>query len=232
MRRFSLFLILLIGLLAIKSGSAVARQGMTTPAAAQTQTQASPTAGSEVMIQSPKPGQTLQGSVPVVVNTTTEGFKSAELNFSYANDTSGTWFLIYQGIQPVTGTMLVLWDTSTITDGDYTLRMVVNFTDGSQQTALVSDVRVRNYTPIETNTPLPLQPTASRAPAVTPQPTIPPTGKPIQPTTVPTSTKPANPAEIGQQDVLQNIATGILVVVGLFILGLLYNAVRMAGRRR
>ena len=184
------------------------------------------------MIQSPKSGQTLQGSVPVVVDTTVEGFQSVELSFSYANDAGGTWFLIYQGLQPVTGTMLALWDTSTITDGDYTLRLLVTFTDGSQKTSLRPDLRVRNYTPVETSTPAPLKPTTAPAPAATLQASPVPTEKPLQPTAAPTLSGPTNPAEIGQRDVLQSIARGVAGVFGLFLLGMLYNAVCRAGRRK
>jgi len=203
-----------------------------TPVAPQPGEASTPAAESAVAIQSPTPGQALQGSVPVVVDTTVEGFKSVELAFSYAYDATDTWFFIYQGLQPVTGTMLALWDTSTLTDGDYTLRMLVSFADGSQKTALVPNIRVRNYSAIETNTPAPVQPTVTRPPAVTQQPTPVPTEKPTQPLSAATATRAINPAEISPQQVLGSIGKGAAAVFGLFALGWLYQAVRKTGRRK
>jgi hypothetical protein len=197
-------------------------------------TQSTQQPGSEIQILSPLPGQALQGNVPVVVNTTTTDFKSVELTFCYFDDPSGTWFLIYQGIQPVTGTMLVLWDTSTITDGDYTLRMVVSFLDNSQKIVLVPGIRVRNYTPVETSTPEPVQPTRTSAPINTAT-LIPthaskieqsPQASPVNQTQI-----PLNPVEVSQTDIYSSIGKGMLAVIGLFCLGLIYNAARTLRRR-
>jgi hypothetical protein len=216
MRRLLILLFFSLGLI-ISSASH--------PSAGLTQSTQQP--GNEVQILSPLPGQALQGNVPVVVNTTTSDFKSVELTFGYNDDPSGTWFLIYQGIQPVTGTMLVLWDTSTITDGDYILRMVVSFMDGSQKMILVPGVRVRNYTPVETSTPEPVQPTETRVPVNTatatlaPIPTQPPQATPVGQTPI----RP-NAAELTQADVFSSVGKGILAVIGLFTLGLIYSAAR------
>lgn len=189
------------------------------------------TPGSAVQIISPKEGQALQGSIPVVVDTTTANFQGVELTFGYMDDPTETWFWIYQGIQPVTGTMLVLWDTSTLTDGDYKLRLQVNYSDGSQRSVIVENLRVRNYTPIETNTPAPPTST-SLAPtntATAPVPAAVQTAAPI-PTQAPASDR-ANPLSISRESVLSSAGLGTLTVFGLFALGLLYHAARTLRRK-
>jgi hypothetical protein len=44
-------------------------------------------------------------------------------------------------------------DTTTLTDGDYSLRLRALLLDGSVQETIVTDLRVRNYTAVPTPTP-------------------------------------------------------------------------------
>jgi hypothetical protein len=44
------------------------------------------------------------------------------------------------------------WDTTTLTDGDYNMRLRAFLLDGSVQETIVDDLRVRNYTPVPTPT--------------------------------------------------------------------------------
>jgi len=187
--------------------------------------------GENPQIISPKPGQALQGNFPIVVDTTFQKFQSVELTFAYANNPTKTWFLIYQGITPVMNGPLAAWDTSMITDGDYDLRMVITFLDGSQQTVEAASVRVRNYTPVETDTPTPATPTVPPAPADTPIPTITATRAP---TALPATAMvlPPNPAVLSQQDVWLNAGKGALAIVGLFALGGIYRSLRGLGRQK
>ncbi len=189
------------------------------------------TPGNQIQIISPSSGSPLQGSIPVIVDTTIQDFKTVELAFKYSNDPDETWFLIYQGIQPVTGTMLVLWDTSTITDGNYTLRMTVTFNDGSQKSVEAGGLRVRNYTPVETSTPTEVSATSTPEPAATLTPTVATT---IMPTMIiPTATPPAtNPAQLSRFDVFTNIGKGALFVFALFALAFAYRGVRAIRRAR
>jgi hypothetical protein len=182
-------------------------------------------------IISPKPGQALQGNIPVVVDTTFQKFQSVELTFAYANNPTKTWFLIYQGLQPVSNGPLVAWDTSLITDGDYDLRMTITFLDGSQQAVDVRGLRVRNYSAVETDTPAPATPTSPPATAETPIPTITPTHQP-SPLPPAATALPPNPAELQQQDVWLNAGKGALAIVGLFALAGLYQAARSLGRQK
>ena len=184
-----------------------------------------PTASPDIAILSPLPGQALQGGVQIAGNTAVDGFQSTELAFSYVDDTTGSWFLIAQSAEPVANSLLAQWDTTTITDGVYTLRLVVTLANGSQRTVTVPGVRVRNYSAIETDTPTPVTPTATsqpgEAPTATPAPA--PTLTPIPPTATPL---PPNPAQLSPQAVLVGMGQGILVILGLFALIGLYTTIR------
>jgi hypothetical protein len=165
-------------------------------------------------IQSPAPGRALQGSVSIVGNSQIPGFVTFELSFSYAGDSTGTWFLIQESSQPVANGLLAQWDTSAITDGIYHLRLVVTLQGGSQTQAVVTGLRVRNYTPIETETPTPVTPTVTLVPGNTPVPTSTAT-PPVKPTPTPLAT---NPAEITRSDVISSMGKGMLAVLGMFAL--------------
>jgi hypothetical protein len=182
-------------------------------------------------VLSPSPGQALQGNVPIMVFTAVQGLQAVELTFGYYKDSTQTWFPIFQGEQALENQALLEWDTGQISDGDYTLRLVVTLIDGTQQTVLVPGLRVRNYTPIETNTPEPILPTDTPPPQDTSTPTSAPL--PTQTPPPPTSTAlQTNPAELTTQDVYVSAGKGALGVACLFALGLLYNSIRTKVRRR
>lgn len=134
-------------------------------------------------ITQPKLGEALQGVVTINGSTDVPGFLSSEISFSYSGDPTGTWFLIGQANHPVSEAALATWDTTSITDGAYTLRLRVYLSDGSFQDAFVFRLRVRNYTPIETPTPAPtsVQPTQTAMATLTPTPYPTPTGMPTNP---------------------------------------------------
>jgi hypothetical protein len=147
------------------------------------------------------------------------GFQSAELTFTYANDTTHTWFWIADMARPINGT-LAEWDTTTLTDGDYTLRLVVIRTEGSPVEIVIAGLRVRNYTPIETNTPAPTPTlTAPLTPAPWELPAAPPTLTPLPTSARPTLTPlPTNPALLTTQDITLSLGRGALGLLGAFAL--------------
>jgi len=160
------------------------------------------------VIVAPRPGDVLQGVVTIAGSSDFTGFVSAEVSFTYADDPTGTWFLIAMNSQPVFNDRLAIWDTTVITDGDYVLRLRVYLTDGSSREALVSGLRVRNYTPVETPTPMAL------APEATPLSTITPTATPF-----PTPTAlPRNPAALAPTDVSASILYGGLAAILTFVI--------------
>ena len=73
----------------------------------------------------------LRGQVNIVGSTNAPNFVSAQLDFAYASDFTGTWFPLQTLSQPVFDSPLYTWDTTTITDGDYILRLRVFMTDDS-----------------------------------------------------------------------------------------------------
>jgi hypothetical protein len=230
MRRLSILLLLFVTLFLARPAFAGEGQDL----AAQV------TVVPRIYINSPYPGQALQGSVPIEGNTDIPGFKAAYLYFAYTNNPTDTWFLIYEDTSPVTSGTLTQWDTTTITDGNYDLRIIVTLEDGSQLTDYVSGLRVRNYSPIETNTPtvppavattIVSTPGDNPLPTGTPTPNPTPTASPTPIPPTPTSL-PRNPAELSLPTIFASLGRGALIAVGLFALLGIYLAARSARRTR
>ncbi len=180
-------LILFCILIALPASVGSAQQFLPTPTGTPTIT---PTPV-QVSLISPIDGQAVQGKVIIQGNTAIEGFKFAELSFAYSGTPPLTWFLIHTSEQPVTNGILAEWDTSTITDGLYDLQLKVLLENGDVITTNVKKLRVRNYTPIETDTPTPITPTATQVPGDTPVPSA--TATPTETPVPPTPTAPIEP---------------------------------------
>ncbi|MFM8321252.1 MAG: hypothetical protein ACKOC5_10085 [Chloroflexota bacterium] len=221
------------------------------PALAQT---ATPPPG--LALAAPLHGQALQGRVPVQVSLPPglpggQPFVSLEVAFAYAGRAAspGDWFLIYEAnLGQEAGLFeqpLAQWDTGTISDGLYTLRVTLLSEDGTRQVLQAGDLRVRNYTPVETATPSPLPPASPTPPPARPVTRTPaaagtqdagadgaaltpsPTAAPVTPAAAPQR----NPAELELPEVWLNGGRGALAVLGLFALGALYTLVRRLGGR-
>ena len=177
-----------------------------------------------VVIDSPKPGEALQGKVAIQGSVPAEGFESYEVSFSYQRDTTNTWFLIEQGKDAVSGGTLANWDTTTIADGTYRIRVSAVLKGGKGVQTMVTGLRVRNYTTVETSTPAPVTAEGTPNPA-TPAPAD---YKPALKTGTPVG---ANPAEVSSQDLSSSLMMGGMVAMGLFVLLGLYLGVRGLFRR-
>jgi hypothetical protein len=191
----------------------------------------------KVEISSPTAGQALQGLVPIVGNTSIDGFTSAEIIFAYADDPSETWFLVYESNEAISNETIFQWDTTTITDGIYDLRLTVYLDNGKYISILIPDLRVRNYSAIETNTP-----TATSTPTRitktpesltqqnTPKPTITPTQTatpiPVTPTLL-----PPNPVEISSGEISNSLLRGAAGTLAAFTLLGLYASIKKLFRR-
>jgi hypothetical protein len=175
----------------------------------------------QVVISAPLPGQALQGDIVITGNTSVEGFVASQISFAYSGDATDTWFLIQYSTVPVDNDLLAHWDTTTITDGDYTLRLVIDTADGSQITLIVPGLRVRNYTPVETDTPTPLPASPTAGPGTPLPPRATPSAMPIPSATPPPPTPtplPTNPAIISEKDVIFTVAEGAGIGTGLLAL--------------
>jgi len=135
-------------------------------------------AQTDIRIAAPSSGSTLSGLVNVMGTSAAEGFASSELSFAYASDPTSTWFLVYQTDSPVTDGLLAAWDTNSVTDGDYNLRLRVALQDGSILESLVTGLRVRNQLPTETPAPTSAPEPTATTEFVPPPTPLPPTPQP------------------------------------------------------
>ncbi len=173
-------------------------------------------------ISSPQNGDVIRGQVEIAGNMTVPNFSSADLSFKYAipeggaTNSADNWFAIQTFPQPVAGPALAVWDTTTLTDGDYTLRLRVFLQDGSFQDAIVSDLKIRNDTPeptkfVPTETALPQFNAATSLPALN-QSTA--TAVVVFPSSTPL---PANPASVTTSSIYSTFGRAALVILVLFI---------------
>lgn len=167
-----------------------------------------------VAITSPARDESLRGQVNIIGSTDVPNFVSAQLDFAYASDETGTWFPIQALSQPVFDSPLYTWDTTSISDGAYILRLRVFTSDGGVQEATVP-ITLQNDalptpTPAATSTPetvtdplpTPFLLAASPTPTEVPRPT---------PTPMPT-----NPAALDQNEIYASLGRGAIVILGLF----------------
>lgn len=173
------------------------------------------------VISSPLEGQIVQGLVLVSGTVSALGFSSYELSFAYADDPTQTWFVLTSSSEPVFEGELGAWDTTTLTDGDYSLRLQVFMLDGSVREMIVTGLRVRNYTAVPTST---FTPTATAIVQFAP-PTAqliapaPATTTPSLPTPTPL---PPNPASLQEASLSWALGRGAFLALLLFLgLGLL-----------
>jgi hypothetical protein len=174
----------------------------------------------------PQANDALQGKITITGHTAVDGLQAWLIEFAYTVDTTGTWFLIAEGDAAVTDAALADWDTTTITDGNYTLRLTVRRA-GADPLEYLTPVRVRNYTSIETATPLP--PTATSSGAAPVASVEPQTFSPAE-TNIPTPL-PTNPAELTPQDVVAGVKVGGMLVFVAFALIAAYIYLRRLSRR-
>ena len=177
----------------------------------------------QVVVDSPRAGEALQGRVTITGTTDIEGLQSYDVSFAYQKDQTNTWFAIAQGDQVLRNATLATWDTTTITDGTYKLRIRTFLADGRVLETFVMGLRVRNYTPVETSTP------ERKAGAETgATPSLPADFTPVGAT--PTA-PPENPAKVTSTMLGDSLVRGGLVALGLFIILFIYVGLRGLFRR-
>lgn len=211
----------------------------------------------ETRLVSPTPGQAIQGTVTVRVEGLSEANANVEVLFRYQDDPTPTRFLIFQGQAAAEG-VVAEWDTTTISDGDYTMQVLIRYADGREETLQAAGLRVRNYNAIETDTPpAPLIPPPPATPTSTPDrsatrtvgalkqtaaintPLTPGETSSATPNATPTpSATPAplpppqtNPAALAPLEVEYHLGRGVLAGLGLMVLGALFVRLRRAARR-
>ena len=172
--------------------------------------------GADLAISSPEADQIVQGLVIVSGTVTVLGFSSYELSFAYKDDPTETWFTLQNSSLPVFEGELGAWDTTTLTDGDYSLRLRVFLLDGSAQETIVTDLRVRNYTAVPTSTFTPTATPFAEIVAPTAQliAPLPATATPSHPTPTPF---PPNPAGLTVSSISEALGRGAILSLLLIL---------------
>jgi hypothetical protein len=177
-----------------------------------------------IAITSPAPDEVLRGQVTITGRIDIVNFVSARLDFAYASNPTNTWFTIQTFSPPMVDSTLAVWDTTSITDGDYVLRLHVNLEDGTSQEAIVP-IKIGNDA----------LPTPTAEPTSTPQEDVLLFPTPFllaaspTPTEVPRPTPtalPPNPVSLEQNEIYSSLGRGALVILGLFALAGLIIRVR------
>ena len=102
-----------------------------------------------VRIQSPVDGEYLQGNVQIIGTVTGTGLQTADISFRYQDSQSQSWFVISQTTSPVVDDIIATWDTSTIADGVYQIRVLAVFENGRELEEIINNLNLRNYTPFD-----------------------------------------------------------------------------------
>jgi hypothetical protein len=180
-------------------------------------------------ILAPQSGDAIRGIVPIQGNTDVEGFISWEISFGYEDDSTGTWFLIDESTLAITDDLLTDWDTTTITDGNYNLRLTVFLVEGRRTHYTLRGIRIRNYSSIETITPDPTlthtPQLATSDPSKTPTYIIQITDTPLPQTPTP---MPTNPLVLTSEGFSNYLLRGVAGTFAFFITMGLYITVRKA----
>ncbi|HCS40337.1 MAG TPA: hypothetical protein DIW44_12235 [Anaerolineaceae bacterium] len=170
-------------------------------------------------VLNPSAGQIVAGTVEVKGSVPDDDFNYAEVSYAFSDETTSNWFLISRLDQTVHDETLALWDTTTITDGTYWLKVSVYRKNGSIIELIVEDIRVGNYTHYDVPSA-----TVTSAAVIAETPSA---GETIEPTLVMKSLPtdlPKNPAAIGEDDFKLSLISGvtlaglILLVIGVYVL--------------
>jgi hypothetical protein len=155
----------------------------------------------------------------------TPGFQSAELAFAYDLDHNTSWFILNEGQEPVERGVITEWDTTRITDGSYRLRLRVYRDGGDPVDTFVTGLRIRNYLPVETETPVAAPTEASMATAIVSQPAATRTAV-LTPTPL-----PPNPILVTHQKLQASLVYGLFITLAGFIVFGLYLALKRLFQR-
>ncbi len=101
-----------------------------------------------VRLTSPKDGEILQGSIYIQGTISGSTFRYAKISFQYQESQSTNWFLIDTIETTVVDDTIAIWDTSTIADGKYRIRVVAFYENNQSQEAVLENLDIRNYTPV------------------------------------------------------------------------------------
>lgn len=171
---------------------------------------------SNVGITDPLPGNPIQGLVQIAGFIDIEEWEYFNLEFAFTHQ--NVWFPISMRQIEIGGNILGEWDTSSITDGNYDLRLTVFLSDETSLEIISEGIRVRNYSVIETNTPAPTIENAQQMQTPTPENSPTPD---IEITTTPLQLNP-NPVEFSTPNLQNALIKGSIFGIILFAFLLLF----------
>ncbi len=109
-----------------------------------------------IVILAPVPGNVLAGNVQVVGAATHPNFLQYQVEVGPDPNPSNLWYPITAAIQtPVINGVLSIWNTTTVSDATYALRLRVYLRDGTTLTTVVNNIRVQNQIPTPVPSPTP-----------------------------------------------------------------------------
>ncbi len=173
-------------------------------------------------ITSPVSSEVVEGVIEIRGSVPEEEFASAEVLYSYAQTDKDTWFLIKRLDKVVQDDVLATWDTTTITDGVYRIKLTVKTTDGSENAVVIENILVSNYTRVQVQpegiTVIQTANSSAAAEIVVPHSAA--------------AEKRVNPASIQPQEVQRTIIIGILLTCAALGSIALYSSTQSRRRRR
>lgn len=156
-------------------------------------------------ITSPQPFANVRGNVSITGTAVHPEFQRYELY--YTIEPGENWIFIGEAhTNQVQGGLLGSWDTASLPDGSYSLRLRVVRLDGNYDEAIQRNIVVANAAPPPTPTPLPtptlpgaLPPPVSGEPTAAPPPEATPTAITVLQPDIPTPTPRPSPTATPEQ---------------------------------
>jgi hypothetical protein len=185
-------------------------------------------AGGTAVIDWPVTGEHIQGAVVIRGSTPASGMRSYQLAYALSSDPNQAWILIQEGTTPIQDGILAVWDTTSIPDGSYNLRLLVNQSNGDQTVTNMYNLLVENQGAVES---LGITPTAWYTNLATPRVTAAPSsvallGGADAPTMPTPSPLPQNPVEISSSNAITSFGVGAALSLSAFLLFGVYWGVR------
>ena len=192
---------------------------------------------SQVQITSPEVSQEIRGTVPIIGSALVPDFQYYKVEYGNGPDPS-QWFLIGSMHEvPVVNGQLEIWDTTTLPDGVYSLRLRAVRRDGNYGEFFVRQVVIVNARPTHTPTseasptPTAAAPTVSATPRATATlQIIAPSAALSRPTATPTLSRPQQRQvlPVDPKDWQQAFCYGALATGAVFVLlGIVFGLRRL-----
>jgi PKD repeat protein len=109
-----------------------------------------------IVILSPVPGNVIAGNVQIIGAATHPNFLQYQVEFGPESNPGNLWFPATAALQiPVINGLLGIWNTTTLNDGLYAVRLRVYLRDGTTLTTVVNNIRVQNNVPTPVPSPTP-----------------------------------------------------------------------------